>query len=1124
MFPIKQHKLFLTVTTLALLLILLASAGSSARVTAQTPAPPIRLKAVTFTPALGEKPDIPPGLSLARYAQGQQGYYIVQFQGAVQQSWRDAVTATGAELLSYIPDFAFKVRMNPAQARQVVRLDGVTWVGIFQPAYKLNPNLARDGVNLYTVRLEEGSNTGLAIVAIAGSGAELLGQDGNILRVAADSAQLDAIANVLDVAWVENFAFEQTLNEYGAGVIMQADTANANGYDGSSQIVAVADTGLGGGTATTAHPGIPASRITAVYDWPGISASGCYDAVSDGSIDVDSGHGTHVAVSVVGGGDANGIGRGTAPAASLVFQSVEDWADMKGRCGAFYPDGYYLIGLPDDNRPLFQQAYDAGARIHSNSWGSDAQGDYTADSANADDFIWNNPDMLITFSAGNSGVDANSDGVIDNDSIGSPATAKNVLTVGASENDRQGNWDCDSNLSYTTCADQGGQNDIFTYGAAWPDNYPADPIASDPSAGNAEQMAAFSSRGPTDDGRIKPDVVAPGTWILSGFSDLYQEGYDSSPNPQNNGWQYDGWGFPYNQEYKYMGGTSMSNPLTAGAAVVVRDYYQKAHNVNASAALVKATLINSAIDMLDENNDGVNDNAYPIPNNHEGWGRVNLANATDGSHQFVDEAAGLATGGSAAYTFDVSSGDYPFKVSLVWSDYPSTESAAQNLVNDLDLTVTSPSGATYTGNVFSGGWSVIGGSADRVNNVENVYVQSAESGTWTVTISGYNVPNGPQPFALVVDAAFGPVDNPPTASIVNPTDGATVAGTVTVQVDAADNEDAVGTLTVEVSIDGGAWQMAAYNSGSGYYEYGWDSTAVADGSHTINARATDSGGNATDANQISVTTENVDDAPSVSIVNPADGDTVSDIVLIQVSAGDDLDAAGTLNVEVSIDSGAWQAAAYNSSSGYYELSWDTTTVADGSHTIDARATDSGGNVTNTAQIGVTVNNNTLRFFDDLEGDTSGWTASGLWHLANDTACVSPGYNSATHSFYYGQEASCDYDTGGTNSGTLTTPGITGLATGSNAATLSFYYWREVESYNGAYDKTFVEVSYDGGSNWTTVWYKDSSDSSLAAWTFVSVDLSPSSDTALVRFTFDSVDSVSNNFVGWLIDDVTVENK
>ena len=78
-----------------------------------------------------------------------------------------------------------------------------------------------------------------------------------------------------------------------------------------------------------------------------------------------------------------------------------------------------------------------------------------------------------------------------------------------------------------------------------------------------------------------------------------------------------------------MGGTSMASPLAAGAVAVVRDFYQDTDGLSASAALVKATLINSAYDLLDENNDGVDDNDFPIPNMHEGWGRIDLAAATD---------------------------------------------------------------------------------------------------------------------------------------------------------------------------------------------------------------------------------------------------------------------------------------------------------------------------------------------------------------------------------------------------------------------------------------------------------------------------------------------------------------
>ena len=112
-------------------------------------------------------------------------------------------------------------------------------------------------------------------------------------------------------------------------------------------------------------------------------------------------------------------------------------------------------------------------------------------------------------------------------------------------------------------------------------------------------------------------------------------------------------------------------------------------------------------------------------------------------------------------------------MTLVWSDYPSTESASVNLVNNLDLTVTSGAN-TYRGNVFSGGWSTTGGTADNRNNVENVYVQSP-SGTYTVTVSGFNVPNGPQKFALVVDGGTVSAPPPPSSTgYVSPTAQAAV--------------------------------------------------------------------------------------------------------------------------------------------------------------------------------------------------------------------------------------------------------------------------------------------------------------------------------------------------------------
>jgi serine protease AprX len=780
--------------------------------------------------------------------QGGQKYFVVQFAGPIQESWKQAVNGEGAQVLDYMPDFAFKVRMNPSIANRVEQFDFVSQVIPFQAAFKFGPDLKRGSeVNVYRIRVERGADFGLVRSLVARTGAEILSFEDDLMVVAASGTLVDAIAAVDDVASISNFYLNEPFSKSNAPMmndaargIIGAGVANGRGYNGSSQTAAVADTGLGGGTPSTAHPDIPSSRIVAIYNWPG-SSGGCFQSVTDdGSIDVDSGHGTHTTSSVLSSGGTGDIGQGVAPGASLVFQSTENWARIKRYCqllGGWPGDGYFLTGLPSDLRDMYQQAYNDGARIHSNSWGAAVAGEYTIDSVNTDSFVWTNRDMVITFSAGNEGVDANADGVVDNDSTGSPGTSKNVITVGASEGARTDNYPCDTNLTYTssdtyqsgqTCGSMGGDqaNFLGTAGTRW--DFPANPLKDDVTAGNTQQMAPFSSRGPTDDGRIKPDVVAPGTWILSGYSSLYQEGYGSTVNPQNGIYQWDGWGMPYNSNYKYMGGTSMSNPLAAGGATVVKDYYQKAHGIDASAALVKATLINSAVDLLDENNDGVNDNAYPIPNIHEGWGLINLDGATDGTIQYVDEGTGLATGGSQ--TFDVTPTGGPLKVTLVWSDYPSTETASSNLVNDLDLTVSG--GSTYRGNNFSGGWSQTGGSADRVNNVENVYVQSPGTGAYTVTVDAYNIPNGPQKFALVVDGG--------TISTGGPTTG-TLQGTVT---DATTSSPISGAT---VTIVGGA---STSTDGTGFYQF----TNVTPDTYDVTASAT--GYNSSTANGVTVTAGN----------------------------------------------------------------------------------------------------------------------------------------------------------------------------------------------------------------------------------------------------------------------------
>jgi hypothetical protein len=293
-------------------------------------------------------------------------------------------------------------------------------------------------------------------------------------------------------------------------------------------------------------------------------------------------------------------------------------------------------------------------------------------------------------------------------SVTAPGTAKNCITVGARENNRP---------EFT-----------ITYGQAWKDDYPAEPIKSARLADDPDAIVAFSSRGPTDDGRIKPDVVAPGTYILSTRSRMIAENNFA-------------WGrFEPSKLYMYDCGTSMATPLTAGAVGVIREYLRKKQRMaSPSAALLKASLIASAVFLP----------GTPAEfDSNQGYGRVNLdailAPPAPLSVSFV-EGPGVQTGDMNERTVAVASGGSPLRIVMAYSDYP-----GPTLVNNLNLVVRAPDGSVFVGNSKEAG----GADFDATNNIELVHVPQAAQGNYRVQVIGSNVASGPQPFALVIRGAL----------------------------------------------------------------------------------------------------------------------------------------------------------------------------------------------------------------------------------------------------------------------------------------------------------------------------------------------------------------------------------
>jgi hypothetical protein len=641
-------------------------------------------------------------------------YLLIQTKAPLNASQKQELAGLGVKLLEYVPESTYIANYTPDDLTKIRALPYVAWANTYMRGFKLAPALLTPAGELKAAGLLDAAagpsmagphqprlvdvvlQTGVSpdgvrdkIAAAAHLDPKALSPSAHKFRITVQQRFLRDLAAIDEVRHIEDVVPLKLHNGVARKIL--SVTGNAGGpcrFQGAGQLVAVGDTGFDRGSTSDVHPAFT-GRVVKLY------ALGRTGDASD-----PDGHGTHVAGSVLGDGVSTNMGgaiQGTAPKANLVLQSLLD-------------DSGGLRGIPADLHDLFHDPYATdGARVHTNSWGATVgDGSYDANARELDDFVWNHRDLVVCFAAGNSGRDNSQTGHIDGGSVGAPSTAKNCITVGACENDRPS-----INIHY----------DIF--------GFPADPMASDLVANNPEGMAAFSGRGPTADHRIKPDVVAPGTAILSTLSRAV-----ATPSTD--------WGVSSDPAFFFDGGTSMATPLVAGCAALVREFLLTDHSMSTpSAALVKALLINGAHPIHGQYTPPEVGN---IPENSEGFGRVNIL-ATLGPYPagtavtFQDEHKALDTNEEDSITVAIPAGAEQLKVTLVWTD-----PAGETLQNDLDLIVKTADGKERHGNVPDSSPDF-----DRMNNVEQLVWNGPAPGNATVTVRAFRVASvQAQPYAMVV--------------------------------------------------------------------------------------------------------------------------------------------------------------------------------------------------------------------------------------------------------------------------------------------------------------------------------------------------------------------------------------
>jgi hypothetical protein len=453
-------------------------------------------------------------------------------------------------------------------------------------------------------------------------------------------------------------------------------------------------------------------------------------------------HATHVAGTIGGDGTANATHRGMAPGVTILGAGFQ-----------YDGSGTFLYTNPGDLEFDYGNGIAQGAVMSNNSIGSNIapngfpcayEGDYGLTAATIDAVVGGSlgEPIVIFWAAGNER--GNGCGNLYNTSP-PPANNKNAITVGALNS-------------------------------------------------NDDSMTSFSSWGPSDDGRIRPVISAPGC----------QSGGDGGVTSLDD---------DFDTDYTTLCGTSMASPTACGVGALIYDDF-RAGNPGAedpSNQLMKAWLCHTSADL-----------GNPGPDNRFGYGSVRAVDAIDFVRTGSFDEGSVENGGIQTFTVDVAPGEPELKLTLAWDDAPGTPNTSPSLVNDLDLVVVDPSGGRHfpwTIDPADPGSPAVRTQEDHLNNIEQVQVDNPEAGRWMIQVVGTAVPAGPQGFALASTPNLGPgllavsltTDVPDLLAPATPVE-------VVAAIEPGIDTLVPGSVTLHYRFDGGAYtEIAMSDSGGGDY-------------------------------------------------------------------------------------------------------------------------------------------------------------------------------------------------------------------------------------------------------------------------------------------------------------------